>query len=87
MNNNVRTHLYVICEKRVQTVYISSSLISTIHYRCMHRLVTCLVNTIVIQILIACIVEDAGLRLERSFQGGASFVNHLCYFCLVFIML
>ena len=22
-----------------------------------------------------------------SFQGGTSFVNHLCYFCLVFVML
>ena len=21
------------------------------------------------------------------FQGGASYVNHLCYFCLVFVML
>ena len=23
----------------------------------------------------------------RPFQGGASFVAHLCYFCLVFVML
>ena len=23
----------------------------------------------------------------QLFQGGASFVDHLCYFCLVFVML
>ena len=23
----------------------------------------------------------------RPFHGGASFVDHLCYFCLVFVML
>ena len=23
----------------------------------------------------------------RPFQGGTSFVHHLCYFCIVFVML
>ena len=36
--------------------------------------------------------RDAGLTLKKDiftaqFQGGASFVDHLCYFCLVFVML